>query len=419
VKKLLILLLVGILGASLFGKVVVEFWHAMGGGHGEALKEIIASFNRAHPDVEIKGVYVGNYGVLSQKLLASAQSGTLPVLSQAYSNWTAKLIEGGYVQDLNVFINDPAVGLTKEEWEDIFEPFRKNVTWGDKVYALPFNKSTYVLFVNTDALDLEGLEPPKDMTDLLVTALALTQDLDGDGEVDQYGFGIRPTVDTFQIFLRQNGGRILTLKDDGTYEITVNSPEAVEALQFMVDLVHKYKVAYMQGGYLSGPFGDGKVAMYIGSTAGKPYVARACKGKHGWTWVQLPKWKTFAPPFAGTDVIMFNTATDEQKKAAWEFMKYLMSPQITVYWAIKTGYMPVRKSALETDAWKAFVSQDEMNSVPVSQIPYGTLDPQLGVWYEIRTIVGRAVSDAMHLKKSVKEALDWAYNEIKKILEEG
>jgi len=99
-------------------------------------------------------------------------------------------------------------------------------------------------------------------------------------------------------------------------------------------------------------------------------------------------------------------------------MKYLMSPQITVYWAIKTGYMPVRKSALETDAWKAFVSQDEMNSVPVSQIPYGTLDPQLGVWYEIRTIVGRAVSDAMYLKKSVKEALDWAYQEIRKVLEE-
>lgn len=418
-RKWVVTLAVLLLSMTLvFGVVEIEFWHAMGGGHGEALKEIVEAFNNAHPDIHVKAVYVGNYGALSQKLLASAQSGTLPVISQAYSNWTAKLIQGGFVQPLNDFINDPEIGMSKAEWEDIFKPFRDNCTWGDTVYAVPFNKSTYILVYNTDVFDLEGLEPPKDMTELLTTALYLTQDFDGDGQIDQYGFGLRPVVDTFQVFLAQNGGAILTKKEDGTYEVTVNSPEAVEALQFMHDLVYKYQVAYMQGGYLDGPFGDGKIAMYISTSAGKPYIENSTRGKHGWSWVTLPKWKTFAPLFAGTDIIMFNTATEEQKRAAWQFMKYLMDPQVTVYWAIKTGYLPVRESALQTEAWKAYVEQDPKNAVPVSQAPYGIFDPQLGVWYEIRTVVGNAVSDAMYNKKGIKEALDWAASEIEKLLKE-
>ncbi|HDM70188.1 MAG: ABC transporter substrate-binding protein, partial [Thermotogae bacterium] len=266
---ILVVLLAILVSFCFAEKVVIEFWHAMGGGHGEALKEIVEMFNSLNPDIEVKPVYVGRYGALLQKILASAQGNTLPVMAQSYANWTSKLIAGGYVEELSKYINDPEIGLTKEEWEDIFEPFRKMVTWGDKIYAMPFNKSTYLLYVNTDLLDLEGLEIPKTMDELLETAKTLTQDLDGDGNVDQYGFGIRPNVDTFQIFLRFNGGRIY---DEEKKEVTINSPQAKEALQFMVDLVHKYKVAFMQGGYLSGPFGDGKVAMYIGSSAGMPYV---------------------------------------------------------------------------------------------------------------------------------------------------
>ncbi|MCD6442881.1 MAG: extracellular solute-binding protein, partial [Thermotogae bacterium] len=179
-----------------------------------------------------------------------------------------------------------------------------------------------------------------------------------------------------------------------------------------------YKVAFMQGGYLSGPFGDGKVAMYIGSSAGMPYVARASKGKHEWTWAPIPKWKEYAPPFAGTDVVIFSTATEEQKKAAWKFLKFLISPDITTFWAIKTGYMPVRKSALETKAWKSYVESNPMIEVPVKQIPYGSIDPKPAQWAEIRNIVTTAVTNAMYQKQSVEEALAWAEKEIERILEE-
>jgi len=416
VRKFVIFLL-AVLVVMSFGKVQVTFWHAMGGGHGKALAEIVKMFNEKHPDIEVKAVYVGNYGALSQKLLAAAQAGSLPTIAQAYSNWTAKLIHAGVVQELNGFISDPKIGFTKEEWEDIWKPFRDNCMWEEKIYALPFNKSLYALFVNTDALMLYGVDIPKTVPDLIKAAKILTDDIDGDGKIDQYGFGFRSNVDTFQIFLTLNGGSILK-KVDGKWIPNLDTKETREVLQLLHDMYKKDKIAFVQGGYMSGPFGDGKVIMYIGSIAGKPYVDRASKGKHEWTWAPVPTWKTNKVPFAGTDVIMFNTATDEQKKAAWEFMKFLVSPEITAFWAKETGYVPVRKSALETKTWKEYVADNPDAEIPLSQIPNGVFDPQIGVWYEIRGVVGTMFANVMYDKMTIDEAINWATKEINKYLTE-
>jgi len=111
-KKILVLIAVLSLSVLTMAAVEIEFWHAMGGGHGATLNEIVNSFNEANPDIVVKPIYVGNYGALSQKLLASAESGNLPAISQSYGNWTAKLIPRGVVQELNGFINNPDYGFT-------------------------------------------------------------------------------------------------------------------------------------------------------------------------------------------------------------------------------------------------------------------------------------------------------------------
>jgi multiple sugar transport system substrate-binding protein len=185
VKKFLVVLMV-VLSVFALAKVKVTFWHAMGGGHGETLQEIVNTFNELHPDIEVEAVYVGNYSALSQKLLAAAQAGELPTIAQSYSNWTAKLIQSGVVQPLNEFVNDPKIGLTKEEWEDIFKPLRDNCMWGDTIYAVPFNKSLYILYYNADAFAMYGVDVPKTIDELYEAARIMTEDLDGDGTSSRF-----------------------------------------------------------------------------------------------------------------------------------------------------------------------------------------------------------------------------------------
>ncbi len=429
-KKYLVISLVLLLALSFSAPVTVTFWHAMSGGHGAALQEIIDMFNSQHPNIVVKGVYIGHYGDLNQKIMAAAAAETLPTMSQLYEDWTSKLISEGFLVPLQKFIDDPAIGLTKSELNDIPEVFIKDNTWKGTIYTMPFNKSTSALFVNTDALDMAGLDIPDTMEQFVDACKDLTIDDDKDGAPEQYGFGLRPNIDTYLVFLRLNGGRVI---DPVTKHIYINTRPAIEALQLMHDLVYKnYKtgkdysepnhgVAFMQGGYLSGPFGDGKVAMYIGSIAGAPYVDKACKGKHDWALAMLPKWKDRDAAFMGTNLGVFTGATEAQQKAAWEFIKFLIRPDITAYWSMKTGYVPVRISAQKDPKYQQFVNANpDKKKAPLEQIQYGVLDPaNLLEWSEIRTIVGNAVRDAMYNKKTPTEALNYAAKQIEQLLKQS
>lgn len=414
-KKLLVILLSLVVIFS-FAKTKVVFWHAMGGNHGKTLEQIVNSFNESHPDIEVEAIYVGNYGALAQKLLAGAQAGELPTIAQAYSNWTAKLIQSGVVQKLNDFLNDPKIGLTKEEWEDVYEPLRKNCMWGNDIYAVPFNKSLYILYYNADLLTLYGVDVPKSINELYYAAKVLTEDVDGDGKPDQYGFGFRTTADLFQILLSLRGGSVLRM-ENGKWVSNIDSQETRDVLSFVRKLVDE-GIAYYQGGYMNDPFGQQKVVMYIDTIAGRKYVESSVKGKFNWGWAPVPVWKTRNVPFAGTDVIMFANATDEEKKAAWEFMKYLISPDVTAFWSVNTGYIPVRKSALEANIWKENVKSDPLAEIPLTQIDNAIFDPQIGVWYEIRTVVGNMFSDFVNGKVDMETAIKTADDQIKKYLAE-
>ncbi len=411
-KVLVVMLAISLLMAGMiFSKTVVTFWESMGGDLGKTLSQIVDTFNSQHANIEVKAIYVGSYATLQEKLLASAVGGGLPTMSQVYSNWTAALMKSNVIQPMQTFIDNPQIGLSQSQLNDIWEPFLKANTWNGKIYTLPFNKSIYIMFVNQDALALAGVSIPKTVPEL-INDLPLLTIKDSSGKVIQYALGLRTTVDTYEIFLRQNGADFIN--SDYT-KATLDTPVALETLQTLVNMIKSGDVL-AQGGYLDGPFGNGQIAMYIDTSAGLSYTANSVGGKFSWTIAPVPSWKTQAPPFAGTDLAIFNTATPEEQQAAWEFVKFLLSPQIQAFWAIKTGYLPVTKSAVETQAWKNYAASNPMANILVSQIPYGSSDPGIAAWSQIRNDVGTLVSDAMFFKKTPQEALQLAQQEVTKDL---
>ncbi|BBJ28518.1 ABC transporter substrate-binding protein [Athalassotoga saccharophila] len=412
-KVLVVMLAISILMTGMiFSKTVVTFWESMGGDLGKTLSQIVDTFNSQHANIEVKAIYVGSYATLQQKLLASAVGGGLPTMSQVYSNWTAALMKSNVIQPMQTFIDNPQIGLSQSQLNDIWEPFLKANTWNGKIYTLPFNKSIYIMYVNQDALALAGVSIPKTVPEL-IKDLPLLTIKDSSGKVIQYALGLRTTVDTFEVFLRQNGADFIN--SDYT-KATLDTPVALETLQTLVDMIKTGDVL-AQGGYLDGPFGNGQIAMYIDTSAGLSYTANSVGGKFSWTIAPVPAWKTQAPPFAGTDLAIFNTASPAEQEAAWEFVKFLLSPQIQAFWAIKTGYLPVTKSAVETQAWKDYAASNPMANILVSQIPYGSSDPGIAAWSQIRNDVGTLVSDAMFFKKTPQEALQLAQQEVTKDLQ--
>jgi len=135
----------------------ILFWQAMGGPLGDALAELVNKFNDTHPNIHVTSVNMGNYTALSQKLMASIQTGNQPDVAQAYEAWIANMLEGDVIVPIEEFINDdPNFG--QEEINDIYPVFINSNKMDGKLVSFPFNKSVMVQYYNKDMLFQNDLQ---------------------------------------------------------------------------------------------------------------------------------------------------------------------------------------------------------------------------------------------------------------------
>ena len=131
---------------------------------------------------------------------------------------------------------------------------------------------------------------------------------------------------------------------DFNKNLDFDSKDSVKAINYYADGV---KAGYfMQAGtekYMSTPFNNGRVAMFIGSTANEAYLKQGLKKGYTYGVAARPSSMNVQQ---GTDIYMFNKATAMQKSAAFKYLKFLTSKSSQLYWAQKTGYMPVNTEAI-------------------------------------------------------------------------
>ncbi|REB11022.1 ABC transporter substrate-binding protein [Sporosarcina sp. BI001-red] len=368
--------------------VEIDFWHAMSGNHEIALQKITDDFNSSQEDITVKLVNQGSYDDLNTKNMAAAKAGNLPALTQAYEDWMTNYIDHDLITDLTPYVTSDEVGLSKEEVDDIVQIFREANTWDGKYYGMPFNKSTQIMYYNVDYFEEAGLNAPTTWDELRDAAEKLTTEKDGRKIV---GLGLEnSTSSQINQWVLQAGGNYL---DEDSGKFLMNSPEGKEALEFLNGMF-KDGSARLAGedGYMSEPFARGDAAIYFGSSAGIPYVAAPAKENGvNWAAAPLPKGKQAATAFAGTNVAIFSSATDDEKLAAWEFIKFLINADNTTYWAMETGYLPVRYSALEKKEWVTFTTDHPEYGVGEKQFDAGFYDPRLAGAYELKNAVAKVI----------------------------
>lgn len=393
-------------GSDADGPAEVEFWHAMSGPHEEAIKKFADDFNSSHEDITIKPVNQGSYEDLQQKIMAAAKAGNLPDMAQATTNVIPEYIDNKFITSLNDFIEDPEVGLSEDELNDYIEVFRDSSTWDDTYYSLPFSKSTRVLFYNQTLLEENGLEAPKTWDELQEVAKTVTKD----GVV---GMGFENSYEAeFQGILKQMGG---TYMDEATGEPEFASKEGQEAMGMISGMIDE-GIARTAGEdeYMSNPFGRGDVAMYIGSSAGIPHVGGAMEDGIEWSTAPIPTLNgEAATTFAGNDIVIFNQSEDVEQKAAWEFMKYLTSPEVTSEWSMLSGYLPIRQSALDTEEYQKFLEENPAYKAGTEQFDAGFFIARVPGGDAVRNIVLEEMDYILQGMKSVEEGLTEAQERAK------
>ena len=392
------------------GPITITFWHGMSGVLQPAVNELTEDFNRLNPGIVVQALYQGNYGALNQKLIAAVAAGNPPTISQVFPTWTDQLIRANAVVPMERFFKG-ADGLTDEQLNDIIPILRQANTFNGVMWTMPFNKSLYLVFYNVDLFKELNLKVPKTWDEFVAAAKALTKE-EG-GRVVRYGFVVRPTTDYFTTMLLSNGGAFVK---SGGKEVAFNSPAGVEALQWLVDLVNKHKVAYVKPGFADDDFGAGKVAMYFATNPGLSFAKAAVGGKFAVGLAPLPTKTTKSTLLSGTDVAIMARATPEQQAAAWKYIKFITGTNGTTRWSLKTFYMPVRRSARDSTLMKVYLRDNPEHKAGLDSLEFAKTEPSMAEWQEIRDIISEAVELAILGKATPQQALDQAAAKANRLL---
>jgi multiple sugar transport system substrate-binding protein len=227
-------------------------------------ESLVNSYER-ETDTEVKLVPVADKDDHLAKLTTAFTGGNPPdVFLVNFREYSQFVVRGAL---------DPAGPLLEEAGVDLADYYEQPVeafTFDGELQCMPQNISSLVTYVNVDLFKKAGLPIPKEgwtWEDFRQTAIALTNG-------DVRGLGVEPTIIRLAPFVWSNGGEIVDDNDAPT-RFTLDTPEAREALEFLVSLVREDQVVpteeeVIAAEDLESMFGSGNLGMLLSSRRDTP-----------------------------------------------------------------------------------------------------------------------------------------------------
>ena len=368
--------------------ITIEMWHYMNGGQAEALNSIIEDFNATNDKgITVNAISQGSIGDLNKKVISAAQSNSLPAIINVYPDLATGLIEDNKLVDLALFINDENVGMA-DEMDDFVDTFIEETSqWGEgKIYGLPMTKSTEVLYVNKNMLESLGYTL-EDLEDLTFEKLAEISNK-AVTELGVAGFGFDSSSNAFISSLKMDGPDFV--ESNGT--INVDNEWVREYMTFFQQQAQSgaFRIAG-EDKFLSNPFVNQKMLCYQGSSAGYAYLNN--DGAFEIAVVEVPVFqgKDKAVMQQGASLFVTNNVSAEAQYAAYEFVKFATNAENTAKFVTATGYLPVRKSAIETDIVKNILNDEtslysKVYNVAQEALSYAYYTPAINNAQSARTV---------------------------------
>jgi sn-glycerol 3-phosphate transport system substrate-binding protein len=418
-KKLIGLVFAALLAASATANAVeLTFYYpiAVGGPLTKVIDNMAAGFEKENPGVKINAVYAGNYDDARIKALAALKAGQPAQMSVLFSIDIYELLE----QDAIVPFDDIATSAEDKAWLKSFYPaLMANGTYKGKVYGIPFQRSTIVMYWNKDAFKEAGLDPekgPATWNEMTQMAAKLVKK-DASGNVQRWGVMVPSTGYAywmFQAFARQNGQDLMNKEGNST---NYAHPDVIAALQYWRDLGAKHKVmpeGTVEWGTLRQAFTEGKTAIMWHTTGNLTAVKGSAKFPFGVA--MLPASKERGSPTGGGNWYVFKKTTPEERKAALAFIKWITAPERTAEWSIATGYVATRADAYETPKLKEYVQGFPAAAVARDQFKFATAELSTFQTGRVRKLLDDAIQAALTGAKPPADALKAAQQESEKLL---
>ncbi|MCD6218767.1 sugar ABC transporter substrate-binding protein [Candidatus Calescamantes bacterium] len=287
----------------------------------------------------------------------------------------------GVLLCLDDYKNDPEyIDFQEDTWKNLKGEF----TYNGHLYAVPIWTNSIGIFYNKDLFDQAGVEYPSkdwDLDEFLKKAKQLTLDTDGDGKIDQFGFGSCSSFWSISpwglhLVIKSFGGELYS---QDLEKCLIDTPEAIAAVRWAVELVTKHHVAPSISESSSGRamvssggidlFRLGKVAMVRN---GRWYLDVLSTSKDlNWAVAPFPK---------GKEKVMFQVpiymaiySKTKYPQQSWDFIKFMISNEGQRLLVLNRTEIPVRSSIAYSQEYLTYGGRQDANKVFLEMLEYAEM----------------------------------------------
>jgi sn-glycerol 3-phosphate transport system substrate-binding protein len=357
--------------------VQITLWHQFPRANEQAIQKLTDQFNSSQNKVHVTLVNQTTYQDLFNKYVAGLSTGDLPDVAQIEDEGLQQMIDTRSVLPIQSCIK--ADHYT--EISDFLDRAVRYYTVKGVLYAMPFNVSAPVLYYNKKAFTKAGLDPnqpPQTLDQIKADA----QKLKASGAVAQAGFGLKNDPWYLQQWLAKTNNTFVNNgngRNARATQVTLNNATGQAAFAWMADMV-KSGLA-VENDYLnpSSAFnnllgiGNGNLGMTIDTSAALGTIEQLLSSGQ-YPNVELGVATLPSPPgnggfrVGGAALYISAKSSPQKQAAAWQYLKFLDSAASQAQFAVDTGYIPNRKSAVTVPALQARWAQ-----VPGFRVAYDEL----------------------------------------------
>ena len=339
-------------------KETVVWWDFLGGGDGVRMKTLIEAFNKEHGDtIEIQGTTLEWGTSFYTKVQTAAAVGEGPDVMTYHLSRLPLGVSTGTLSEITE-ADLASVGLKPADYA--------TANWNaahidGKLYAVPFDMHSIVLYYNKDMLDkagligADGLPTGLDGIDNFTAAMKKLQEGGA-----QYGVSIHDAAgdSMWRIFYSLLGQQDGAFFKDGKFLSGDNLDKAVKATTVIAD--------WVKGGFAPASteypasialFTGGKAAMHINGVWEVPTMTDLKAKGELFNWGAIPLPTFFAHPATWADSHSFaipnnvgKPMTPEKKAAVLEVISWMNKH--STFWAT-AGHLPAYTPARDNAEFKA------------------------------------------------------------------
>ena len=314
--------------------------------HGQYVYEYAEKFMEANPNVTIEIQAVASNDIYTRLAAMATSPDELPTMFFTSADQIPTLYDLGLTEDLNNYMTDEDKAL----WTD--GVIESGIIDGSLTYVPVSLQPTDIIY-RIDRFEEAGLEIPTTWDEFVECARALTKDTDGDGQIDQWGFGMVGSNDSsgqsrFMSYLWSNGYECAYL-EDGEWKTDIEAtPEFIDTFSKWTAMNEEglVPIGITEVNYSTAAnyFAMGYTSMFLtGPNAlGVAYSSNPdLRGKLGS--FKIPG--EYSGTMLGAEGYAISSyASDAEKQAAYDFIKFFANADSEYKFWQSSGKIPAVKA---------------------------------------------------------------------------